>query len=126
MRFNALLLVVLFVAAACTHFDMVRPQHVYQATATARAQVAELARAAPPVTPIAPNVVPDATAMAIEVEEEAQVACDIKANVGSSGKIYHMPDGVYYSRVKIDTSQGDFYACTEQEAIDAGFRKSER
>lgn len=71
-------------------------------------------------------VEPDPIAVEIEEEEAPQVACDIKANVGSSGNIYHLPGGVYYSRVKVDISQGDFYACTEQEAIDAGFRKSSR
>lgn len=80
----------------------------------------------PPGAPIAPAIVPDPTAVAIEEEEEPQVACEIKANVGSSGNIYHLPGGVYYDRVKVDISQGDFWACTEQEAIDAGFRKSSR
>lgn len=80
----------------------------------------------PPGATVQPQVAPDPTAIAIEEEEASQVACDIKANVGSSGNIYHMPGGVYYDRVKVDTSQGDFYACSEQEAIDAGFRKAQR
>jgi hypothetical protein len=73
-----------------------------------------------------PIATPDATAIAIEVEEEPQIACDIKVNVSGDNKVYHMPDGAYYSRVKVDESQGDFWACSEDEAIAAGARKSTR
>lgn len=80
----------------------------------------------PPDAPIAPAITPDPVAVEIEEEEAPQVACEIKGNVGSSGNIYHLPGGAYYDRVKVDTSQGDMWFCTEEEAIAAGFRKSSR
>jgi hypothetical protein len=75
------------------------------------------------------EVTPDATAEAIEFEEAGQVesACLIKVNVNGAGElIYHMPEGAYYDRVKVDEASGDSYACTEEEAIAAGARKSTR
>lgn len=51
--------------------------------------------------------------------------CDIKGNISSSGeKIYHMPGQRYYDKTVIDTSKGERYFCTEQDAINAGWRKS--
>jgi hypothetical protein len=69
---------------------------------------------------------PDPTAIAIGAEEAGQVACEIKVNVTGGEKVYHMPDGAYYDRVKVDEASGDSYACTEEEAIAAGARKSTR
>jgi micrococcal nuclease len=57
-------------------------------------------------------------------EEKAEVSsdCSIKGNINSSGeKIYHVPDGRYYKITKPEE-----WFCTEQEAIDAGFRKSQQ
>ncbi len=45
----------------------------------------------------------------------------IKGNVGSNGKIYHLPGGEYYSQVK-----AEFWFKTEREARQAGFRKAAR
>lgn len=51
--------------------------------------------------------------------------CVIKGNINNKGeKIYHMPGQKYYNQTKINTSQGERYFCTEQEAINAGWRKS--
>ena len=51
--------------------------------------------------------------------------CDIKGNIGSSGKrIYHMPGGRYYGGTRIDTSRGERWFCTESEARAAGWRRS--
>ena len=51
--------------------------------------------------------------------------CKIKGNINSKGeKIYHMPGQKYYDATKIDTSKGERYFCTEQEAVNAGWRKS--
>ncbi|MBY6036457.1 thermonuclease family protein [Fictibacillus nanhaiensis] len=48
--------------------------------------------------------------------------CSIKGNITSSGeKIYHVETGRYYKITKPEK-----WFCTEQEAIDAGFRKSQR
>jgi len=51
--------------------------------------------------------------------------CNIKGNIGTSGKrIYHVPGGRYYDRTRIDTSRGERWFCTEGEARAAGWRRS--
>lgn len=51
--------------------------------------------------------------------------CTIKGNISDSGeKIYHVPGQKYYDTTKIDTSKGERYFCTEQDAKDAGWRKA--
>jgi hypothetical protein len=53
--------------------------------------------------------------------------CNIKGNINSSGdRIYHVPGGSYYDKTQISTSNGERYFCSEQEAIDSGWRKSKR
>lgn len=47
---------------------------------------------------------------------------EIKGNINSKGdKIYHIPSGEYY-----DITKEEEMFCTEQDAVDAGFRKSQR
>lgn len=49
----------------------------------------------------------------------------IKGNISSSGeRIYHVPGGQYYDKTVINESAGERWFCTEQEAIDAGWRRS--
>ena len=44
--------------------------------------------------------------------------CAIKGNISSSGEyIYHLPDGQYYERTKINAAKGERWFCTEAEAI---------
>ena len=51
--------------------------------------------------------------------------CLIKGNINNKGvKIYHVPGQQYYNETVITPSKGERYFCTEQEAIDAGWRKS--
>jgi hypothetical protein len=53
--------------------------------------------------------------------------CAIKGNISSSGeRIYHVPDGQYYSRTKISPSKGERWFCSEAEAKAAGWRRSKR
>jgi hypothetical protein len=54
------------------------------------------------------------------------VNCVIKGNVSfdSQEKIYHVPGGQYYNATKIDTGYGERWFCTEQDAINNGWRKS--
>jgi micrococcal nuclease len=57
-----------------------------------------------------------------EKEETADTKCTIKGNINSSGeKIYHVESGRYYKITKPEE-----WFCSEQEAIDAGFRKSQQ
>ena len=51
----------------------------------------------------------------------------IKCNIGRTGeKIFHLPFDQQYDRVNISPKDGEFYASTVQEAIDAGFRRAYR
>ena len=52
--------------------------------------------------------------------------CNIKGNISEKGygKTYLIPGCDNYKSVKIDLRKGEQYFCTEQEALDAGFRKA--
>lgn len=51
--------------------------------------------------------------------------CLIKGNISSSGeKIYHVPGQRYYEQTKIEENKGERWFCSEQEAQEAGWRKS--
>jgi len=51
--------------------------------------------------------------------------CNIKGNISSSGeKIYHMPGQRYYNQTAIDELKGEKWFCSEDEAVQAGWRKS--
>ncbi|KWW11644.1 hypothetical protein AS888_01330 [Peribacillus simplex] len=58
-------------------------------------------------------------------ESTGTLACSnpkIKGNINSKGnKIYHLPSGQYY-----DITKAEEMFCTEQDAQEAGFRKSQR
>ncbi|MBQ6508042.1 MAG: hypothetical protein IJI07_01090 [Flexilinea sp.] len=52
----------------------------------------------------------------------AQDECLIKGNINSKGqKLYHLPGWPSYNSTKIDTSQGERWFCTEEEAVAAGW-----
>ncbi len=50
----------------------------------------------------------------------------IKGNISQSTgeKIYHVPGGDFYDKTVIDEAAGERWFCTEQEAIEAGWRRS--
>ena len=51
--------------------------------------------------------------------------CHIKGNISKSGeRIYHVPGAKYYSGTQIDFLWGERFFCTEEEARQAGWRKS--
>ena len=51
--------------------------------------------------------------------------CNIKGNINSSGdKIFHLPGCGSYERTKIDESNDEHWFCTEDEAVQAGWRKA--
>lgn len=59
------------------------------------------------------------------VKPKGAARCDIKGNIGRSGKrIYHVPGARYYDGTQIDTSRGERWFCTESEARAAGWRRS--
>ncbi|PIX92540.1 hypothetical protein CO134_03680 [Candidatus Kuenenbacteria bacterium CG_4_9_14_3_um_filter_39_14] len=52
--------------------------------------------------------------------------CIIKGNISEKGfgKTYLIPGCDNYLNVKVDVRKGEQYFCTEEEALDAGFRKA--
>lgn len=48
--------------------------------------------------------------------------CLIKGNVSENGRIYHVPGSAYYDKTKIDESKGERWFCTEDQALEAGWR----
>ena len=61
------------------------------------------------------------------VNSEQKEGCVIKGNINSSGeKIYHIPGGSSYTKTQIDTSKGEKWFCTEEEAVAAGWRKAKK
>lgn len=52
--------------------------------------------------------------------------CDIKGNISykTGEKIYHLPNQEFYSETEINPDYGERWFCTEQEAINNGWRKS--
>lgn len=52
-------------------------------------------------------------------------SCTIKGNISSSGeKIYHVVGCGSYSKTTIDEGNGERWFCSEQEAVNAGWRKA--
>lgn len=48
--------------------------------------------------------------------------CPIKGNINDNGeKIYHAPWSKHYAKIRIDTSKGERWFCTEAEARAAGW-----
>lgn len=50
--------------------------------------------------------------------------CDIKGNIRAGKKTYLLSDCANYNQTIIDTSYGDRWFCTEEEAVKAGFSKA--
>lgn len=48
--------------------------------------------------------------------------CRIKGNISKNGRIYHVPGSRHYDRTKIDTSKGERWFCSVEEAVRAGWR----
>lgn len=60
-----------------------------------------------------------------EEEESVNDSCEIKGNISSTDeKIYHLPGCGSYEKTVIDESAGERMFCSEQEAVDAGWRKA--
>lgn len=85
---------------------------------------------APAATPTVAVDTPTATAteepLLPTVTPTPSGCVDAKGNINAAGeKIYHCPGQANYNTVKID-KEGEAVFATEQEAIDAGFRKALR
>ena len=53
--------------------------------------------------------------------------CAIKGNIARDGeRIYHVPSGRYYGVTVMDLASGERWFCTETEAVEAGWRRSQQ
>ena len=54
--------------------------------------------------------------------------CNIKGNISinSGRKIYHVPGQKDYENTRIQTEHGERWFCSEEEAINAGWKKAPR
>lgn len=68
----------------------------------------------------------EATAEAVQEESTPEPEeCLIKGNTNRRGeRIYHVPGSPNYDQTVVDISLGERWFCTEQEALDAGWRKA--
>jgi hypothetical protein len=58
-----------------------------------------------------------------EYDKAAPEGCPIKGNINRQGeRIYHMPWGRDYAKVKMDLTKGKVWFCSENEAEKAGWR----
>jgi endonuclease YncB( thermonuclease family) len=55
-------------------------------------------------------------------EETAPLGCAIKGNVTRNERIYHMPWSPWYAKIRMDSGHGKRWFCSEDEAINAGWR----
>jgi len=78
------------------------------------------ATAEPTPTPIPTTVPPPAAA-----PQQTAGDCNVKGNIASDGeKIFHVPGCASYNATKISPSKGERWFCSEQEALNAGWRKA--
>lgn len=84
----------------------------------------------PAPAPVATRTIPQPAVPATHApdpapEPAASGSCDIKGNISSKGeKIYHVPGQRYYAQTKITEAKGERWFCSEQQALNAGWRKS--
>jgi micrococcal nuclease len=72
-----------------------------------------------------PTAAPVGGAGGCEFSIDGQPA--IKGNISQSSgeRIYHVPGQRYYDQTVIDEPEGERWFCTEQEAVEAGWRKAQ-
>lgn len=77
--------------------------------------------------PVVPVVVP-AFSCAGGCATPPDVSCDIKGNisVSSQERIYHVRGQAFYDETEISPEYGERWFCTEEEAVEAGWRKAKR
>ena len=57
-----------------------------------------------------------------DASQKSPNGCPIKGNISKRGRIYHTPWSRHYSRTRINTSKGERWFCSEDEALKAGWR----
>ncbi len=76
-------------------------------------------------TPVTQTQPPSATPVPFSAPISNSNSCTIKGNISSSDeKIFHTISCGSYSKTVIDESKGEKWFCSEQEALDAGWRRA--
>jgi endonuclease YncB( thermonuclease family) len=102
----------------------IRYSDAYAGTQAAARAAARGMWAAGPQT--APEDHRRARAASAPVPAIAGNACQIKGNIGASGRIYHQPGQRDYAATRISAAKGEGWFCTTIEAEAAGFRAAKR
>jgi len=68
------------------------------------------------------NVPPPSPALYVSPSGNQQ--CVIKGNISMLGKIYHLPGCGSYEKTSINLVQGEKWFCSENDAVNAGWRKA--
>lgn len=55
-------------------------------------------------------------------KQDAPRGCPIKGNISKQGMIYHAPWSPWYSKTKVTLKDGERWFCSEDEAVEAGWR----
>ncbi|MFC5358166.1 thermonuclease family protein [Azospirillum himalayense] len=72
-----------------------------------------------------PQVANQSRLAPVTAPTKAPGECQIKGNINSKGeRIYHVPGGRSYGQTQIDTSDGERWFCSEDEAQAAGWRRA--
>ena len=58
--------------------------------------------------------------------EVTPAGCAIKGNISASGKIFHQPGDLDYSRTRISEAKGERWFCSVDAAMAAGWRAARR
>lgn len=120
----SLLFVLVLMLSACGHLS---GDALIFHTADPRINIGVRLLPAPPLPATEPTVMPTEEVGEVLPEPLPEPPCVVvKGNIGRTGKIYHIPGQANYEQVKIDEAAGEAFFCSEQEAIDAGFRKAPR
>jgi endonuclease YncB( thermonuclease family) len=61
-----------------------------------------------------------------QAKRAAPEGCPIKGQAAGGAKVYLLPWSADYARVRVSRARGDRWFCSEQEAISAGWRPTER
>jgi endonuclease YncB( thermonuclease family) len=61
-----------------------------------------------------------------EAKRRAPDGCPIKGQVTASSRVYVLPWSADYERARVQTTRGERWFCSEQEAVAAGFKAAQR
>lgn len=113
------------IAQACEHFARQHPHSMGYMDAEKAAAIAGRGIFAGPTNPRAGFCIyaPEATPARVSHPELGD--CAIKGNVSANGRIYHMPGQAHYDRINMD-KPGTRFFCTEEDAVEAGWRPARR